>query len=70
MKKKAAEQVLCYHLEADVLETVRAVMRKLSIACRALPEESQREKVGFLLGKRGFRPRRKMTRRSLFFPTP
>ena len=68
MKKKAAEQVLCYHLEADVLETVRAVMRKLSIVCRALPEESRREKVGFLLGKRGFSPAPKDDAPEFVFP--
>ena len=54
--KKAAEKVLCYHFDEETLEAVRAVMRKLGVECRALPEESWREKVGFLLGMRGFKP--------------
>ena len=55
--KKSAEQVLCYRFEnEETLDAIRAVMRKLSIECRVLPEESWREKVGFLLGMRGFKP--------------
>lgn len=54
--KKAAEKVLCYHFDEETLEAVRAVMRKLGVECRALPEESWREKVGFLLGMKGFAP--------------
>ncbi len=55
--KKAAELVLCYHFEdSGKLEKVRSVLRKLNIECRVLPEESWREKVGFLLGMGGFAP--------------
>jgi len=55
--KKATEIVLCYHFEdAEKLESVRAALRKLNIEIRVLPEESWREKVGFLLGMGGFAP--------------
>lgn len=54
--KKAREKILCYRFGAETLEAVRAATRKLGIECRALPEESWREKVGFLLGMRGFAP--------------
>ena len=54
--RKAVEQVLCYRFEPEKLDAVRAVMRKLGIECRNLPEESWREKVGFLLGRKGFQP--------------
>ena len=37
--KKAAEKVLCYHFDAETLEAVRIVMKKLGVECRALPEE-------------------------------
>jgi hypothetical protein len=54
--KKAAEKVLCYRFDGETFETTRAALRKLGIECRALPEESWREKVGFLLGMGGFTP--------------
>ena len=55
--KKAAEIVLCYHFDdVEKFETARAALRKLDIECRALPEESWREKVGLLLGMGGFMP--------------
>lgn len=55
--KKPAEIVLCYHFnDGEKFETARAALRKLNIECRALPEESWREKVGFLLGMGGFLP--------------
>ncbi|MBR1552906.1 MAG: DUF3783 domain-containing protein [Schwartzia sp.] len=66
--KKAAEQVLCYHFDAERLEAVRAVMKKLSIPCRELPEESWREKVGLLLGRRGFAPAPQEGEESFDFP--
>lgn len=56
--KKAAEKVLCYRFDGETFETARAALRKLGIECRALPEESWREKVGFLLGMGGFAPAR------------
>ena len=68
--KKAAEKVLCYHFEADALEAVRGVMRKLGVECRALPEESWREKVGFLLGLRGFKPASRDDATEFDFPEP
>lgn len=53
---KWKEQALCYRFEAEKYEAARAALRPLGVACRALPEESWRETVGFLLGLRGFAP--------------
>ncbi|MBP3690637.1 MAG: DUF3783 domain-containing protein [Schwartzia sp.] len=68
--KKAAEKVLCYRFDAEMFEAVRAVMRKLGVECRALPEESWREKVGFLLGLRGFKPAPQDDATEFDFPEP
>ena len=68
--KKAAEKVLCYRFDAETFEAVRAVMRKLGVECRALPEESWREKVGFLLGLRGFKPAPQEDAPEFDFPEP
>ena len=66
--KKAAEKVLCYRFDAETFGAVRDVMRKLSIECRVLPEESWREKVGFLLGMRGFKPASEDEAETFAFP--
>ena len=68
--KKAAEKVLCYRFDAETFEAVRAVMRKLGVECRALPEESWREKVGFLLGLQGFKPAPQDDATEFDFPEP
>lgn len=68
--KKAAEKVLCYHFDEETLEAVRTVMRKLGVECRALPEESWREKVGFLLGMKGFAPASRDDAPDFDFPEP
>ncbi len=68
--KKAAEKVLCYHFDEETLEAVRAVMRKLGVECRALPEENWREKVGFLLGMKGFAPASQDDAPDFDFPEP
>ena len=55
--KKAAEKVLCYRFgDKGTLEKLQSVMKKLGVECRVLPDESWREKVGFLLGMGGYRP--------------
>jgi len=68
--KKAAEKVLCFRFDAETFEAVRIVMRKLGVECRALPEESWREKVGFLLGMRGFKPAPQEDAPEFDFPEP
>ena len=68
--KKAAEQVLCYRFDAETFGAVRDVMRKLGVECRALPEESWRETVGFLLGMRGFKPAPQEGAAEFDFPEP
>ncbi|MBP5199468.1 MAG: DUF3783 domain-containing protein [Schwartzia sp.] len=55
--KKAAEKVLCYRFgDEEKLEKLRGVMKKLGVECRVLPDDSWREKVGFLLGMGGYQP--------------
>ena len=69
--KKAAEKVLCYRFaDGEKLEKVRSVMKKLGVECRSLPEESWREKVGFLLGMRGFAPAPQDEASDFDFPEP
>lgn len=68
--KKAAEKVLCYRFDAEMFEAVCTVMRKLGVECRALPKESWREKVGFLLGLRGFKPAPQDDATEFDFPEP
>ncbi len=54
--KKTAEQVFCYNFsDQEKLKAIETVMHKLSVSCKVLPEDSWREKVGFLLGIGGFK---------------
>ena len=68
--KKAAEKALCYHFDEETLDAVRAVMRKLGVECRTLPEGSWREKIGFLLGMKGFAPATRDDEAGFVFPEP
>lgn len=55
MKKQ--EQVLLYRFtEAEKLAQVQKVLHSLNISVHVLPEEAWREKVGYLLGIKGFKP--------------
>lgn len=55
MKKQ--EQVLLYQFtDAEKLAHVQKVLHRLNIFVRVLPEEAWREKVGYLLGMKGFKP--------------
>ncbi|MBR1760390.1 MAG: DUF3783 domain-containing protein [Schwartzia sp.] len=55
--KKATEKALFYRFgNTEKLDAARAALRGLGIECRVLPDGSWREKVGFLLGLRGFQP--------------
>ena len=54
MKRK--EQVLFYRFEdEDKLALARKTLNKLGISSQVLPEEAWREKVGYLLGEKGFK---------------
>ncbi|MBR4694925.1 MAG: DUF3783 domain-containing protein [Selenomonadaceae bacterium] len=54
---KREEQVLLYQFRDEgKLQTIRDVLKKLHIKSRVLPEEAYAQKVGFLLGMKGFRP--------------
>ena len=50
------EQVLLYgFLDMDKLEKIQKILHRMNIKTRVLPEEAWREKVGFLLGVKGFK---------------
>ena len=67
--KKAAEKALFYRFtDAEKLDAARAALRGLGIECRVLPDESWREKVGFLLGLRGFKSTPPEDEREFDFP--
>ncbi len=53
--KKAEEKVLLYHFaDEEKLQAMREVLRRLQISSLVLPEDAWRQKVGYLLGIRGF----------------
>ena len=67
--KKAAEKVLCYRFaDEEKLEKIRGVMKKLGVECRVLPDDSWREKVGFLLGMGGYKPAQEAEGEEFDFP--
>lgn len=67
--KKAAEKVLCYRFaDGEKLEKIRSVMKKLGVECRVLPDDSWREKVGFLLGMGGYKPAKEAEGEAFDFP--
>ena len=54
MKRK--EQVLFYQFqEADKLELARKTLKHLGIESHVLPQAAWREKIGYLLGAKGFK---------------
>lgn len=52
--KKTEEKVLLYQFADAELTSVREVLRKLQIKSECLPEDAWRQKVGYLLGIKGF----------------
>ncbi len=56
-RTKKDEQVLLYRFhDADILEQFKAVLKTLHIRATVLKDEDSAEKVGFLLGIKGFQP--------------
>ena len=54
---KREELVLLYQFhDAERLERLRAVLKALHIRVRVLKDEDHAEKIGFLLGLKGFQP--------------
>lgn len=54
MKKQ--EQVLLYgFLDMEKLAKIEKILHRLNIRTKVLPEEAWREKVGYLLGMKGFK---------------
>ena len=56
-RMKREEQVLLYRFhDTDLLERFKAVLKQLHIRAVVLKDEDAAQKVGFLLGMKGFRP--------------
>ena len=56
-RTKKEEQVLLYRFhDADMLEQFKAVLKAIRIRVTVLKDEDSAEKVGFLLGIKGFQP--------------
>ncbi|MGN0941484.1 MAG: DUF3783 domain-containing protein [Selenomonadaceae bacterium] len=53
--KKMKEKVLLYQFEEDRRVAVEKVMRSIQIETVTLPPESWRQKIGYLLGIKGFK---------------
>lgn len=53
---KRQEQVLFYQFrDAEKLQTSRKVLSRMGIVSKVVPEEAWTEKVGYLLGMKGFK---------------
>lgn len=53
--KKAEEKVLLYHFsDEDKLHSLQALLTKMKIAFTVLPDDVYIQKVGYLLGLKGF----------------
>ena len=67
MKKQ--EQVLLYQFQdEEKLSIACKTLHKLGIATRILPAEAWREKVGYLLGAKGFQPAKAKEEDNFVFP--
>ena len=56
-QKKKEEQALLYHFhDPELLEQFKTVLKKLRIRTTVLKDEDFSQKVGFLLGMKGFPP--------------
>ena len=53
---KKEERILLYQFPENQISAVREVCRSLGIHLQMLPAEAWREKVGYLLGRKGFKP--------------
>ena len=63
------EQVLLYQFkDKDKLAQVQKTLHRLQVRTKVLPEEAWCEKVGFLLGRKGFRPVSSFTDDGFVFP--
>ena len=66
---KREEQVLFYQFHDDAkLELAQKTLHRMGIKTRLLPEEAWREKVGFLLGLKGFRQTKHEENDDFVFP--
>lgn len=61
------ERVLLYHFtDEERREAVAALLCRMNIAVTVLPESAWREKVGYLLGQKGFSPARETEEEFVF----
>lgn len=66
---KRQEQVLFYQFrDEDILALACKTLHKMGIATKVLPAEAWREKVGFLLGAKGFQPAKAHEEDEFVFP--
>jgi len=66
---KNQEQVLLYQFRDEKkLAQVQETLRRLQVRTKVLPEEAWCEKIGFLLGRKGFRPVSSFTDDGFVFP--
>lgn len=57
MARSFREKVLLYHFQdAEQTEQIRQTLHSLQIPVQVLPEEAWAQKIGYLLGLRGFQP--------------
>ena len=66
--KSNEEKVLLFHFDDDKKIAVEAVMRGLKIKTISLSNDSFNEKIGFLLGTKGFVPNGNITSEPFDFP--
>ncbi len=67
--KKKDEQVLLYQFHDEaILQPLREVLKKLRIRTVELRDEDYREKIGFLLGMKGFLPSKQQDDEPFSFP--
>lgn len=67
--KKTEEMVLLYQfVDEKKLQALEAVLRRLQIKCRLLPENAYQQKVGYLFGMRGFRESKDQEDDDFVFP--
>jgi len=66
MKKE--ERVLLYQFPEDQIHTAQDVFRTLGIRMRVLPPNAWLEKIGYLLGTKGFKPVQPQEEQNFDFP--
>ena len=67
--KKAEEKVLLYHFQdEEKLSSIQTLLKKMKIAFEVLPEDAYIQKVGYLLGSKGFNETQAVEEDDFVFP--